>query len=473
MELQEGLLNTNRVLLLDLLWYLKENKYGSDEISVFLEVFNSIYEHNDEHIALEPYLEEADAFAKRLIKDWKKAGKINFIRDINSSKHFLKKIKFIPYPFNNNSHGYAKDADGRYIPSSNPTYFCSTKGFYGDDHTVNILFDEVEKTKEHKAISYLSHETIHTEQDNFYLLWYIMNIDSLFSKMLLEGHAMKVARRIEPNNENLSRIPFLFDKTHNLFLNCSLRDYDVCKYLYFKFEFLLGHEFMNEWMTSKQSFTFLSKVRKEIDKKYGTGTFKYLYKNIQLILLLDMTYVNNRKLFKTAIEEKEKEKKLYCNQKSIMYMLYLNSKIRKYSKLLNSLSNENADYNQVKEELILYCKEFHILADIKLYQDITESDLEVCNTILKSNDHMGDITAAISNLEGLITDCLLKDSVKHLYKNSDIDYVKKRLNLYKHYVIDNKFNFPVLQNAMNNIDYISHLINEVDLNNENKLIKKQ
>jgi hypothetical protein len=86
---------------------------------------------------------------------------------------------------------------------------------------------------------------------------------------------------------------------------------------------------------------------------------------------------------------------------------------------------------------------------------------------------MEDITKCISNLECLMTDCLLKDATRYIFKNNDIDNVKERLNLYKHYVVDDKFNLPILQNAMNNINYISHLINESCLNNENKLIKKQ
>jgi hypothetical protein len=121
--------DTNKELLIDLLWYLKQNNYDSDEILVFLEAFKSVYEYSDEHIAIEPYLPSADDFAKRLIKDWKKIGKVNFIRDINDNDYLLKKVKFIPYPFNKDRHGYIKDEHDRYIPSSNPNYFCSFNFF--------------------------------------------------------------------------------------------------------------------------------------------------------------------------------------------------------------------------------------------------------------------------------------------------------------------------------------------------------
>jgi hypothetical protein len=465
--------DTKKELLIDLLWYLKENKYEQDETLVFLEIFKSIYEHSDEHIALEPYLEGSNDFARRIVKDWEKTGKINFVRDINS-KHFLSKVKSIPYPFNNSSYGYVKNNDGKYIPSSNPTYFCSPKGFYDDNnHTINILFDEVERANGHEVTKCLSHETIHTEQDKFGLFWYIMNIDYSFSRMLVEGHTMKVARRMESNSDNLSRIPFAFDKDHSLFLNFTFHDYDICKYLYFKLEFLLGYDFMNMLMVGEEQLTFLSKARRKIDEKYGNGTFKYLYKNIQLILLLNITYSYNTQLFEATVEGKEKEQEKYGDRKSIIYMLHLKNKIRKNFKLLTSLSNEGLNYNKIKENLVSLYKEFYILTDIELYQDVIETDLEVCNAILNSNDPMEDITKCISNLECLMTDCLLKDATRYIFKNNDIDNVKERLNLYKHYVVDDKFNLPILQNAMNNINYISHLINESCLNNENKLIKKQ
>jgi hypothetical protein len=212
--------DTNKELLIDLLWYLKENKYESDEMLVFLEIFKSIYDYSDEHIAIEPYLEESDDFVRRIIKGWEKIGKINFVHDINKSEYFSKIVTHIPYRYESIEYGYVKDEKGNYMPSCNPEYYCITKGVYDKENCpgskqVDILFDEVEKKNNSNFAKRLTHETIHSEQDDFYIYWYFMNINFTFSQLFTEGHAIFTARRIEPNNTYLPNIPLKFKENNN------------------------------------------------------------------------------------------------------------------------------------------------------------------------------------------------------------------------------------------------------------------
>jgi hypothetical protein len=139
---------------------------------------------------------------------------------------------------------------------------------------------------------------------------------------------------------------------------------------------------MNKWMTSKDSVSFLSKARKKIDKNYGSGTFKTLYKNVQIILSIMYMYSSNGKELVEKYKE-EKEKGKFYKSKNIFHILCLIDMIRKCSKELNIIGKGDPNYDSLIEKAASAFREYIFLENATLYQDIKEFDLNNENKLIK------------------------------------------------------------------------------------------
>jgi hypothetical protein len=471
--------------MIDLLSYLKDKEYSPEVIMFFLNTFMAIYRNTDNYKKLEPSLENPDLFSKRNIDILKKIYKINFVTNINEDDYFLSKIventEGVPK-------GYIKDENNHYIPSENPTYICNTKGLrwkFLHWQSISILFDEVEKKDYDELYKTLVHELTHVTQDGFEMYWYIMNKDN-FVKFLQEGHAISSSRIAGKRGTELNCIP------------TSLKlGYSTYRYLYFKIEFLLGHDLLNEWAVTPNSFNFLSRIYKILDEKYGDGTFVKLYKYIEIILFF--LHDLNNKDARRILDEKHMmmETNEYCSDTSeeeivsnikFIYEL-LNDcisfktsyDITKILILFDGMTNgislskvddEYTEYNhRIKLEKMLkfYLKQLQVSEDYELYEIINKADINICKTIMINSNYLNE---AIINLENLMADCILKDIHSEIENEGNVYKSIEHFKLYDYYVIDEKFNTLAMQKVKDKFDYI-RLIIETFQTYDEKRIKKE
>ena len=290
--LQNILNKFNDNSLIELLWYLNEHKYNEEEKLLFLEAFSKVYAYYINHKLYELELSKTEVFIRRNIKLLNKTGKINFIRDINEAPNVFTKFETI----NNNVQniGYIKESNGKYvITKTNPKYRSVYAGSCSSSKGITILFDDV--AKKHTNLSnVLFHELVHVEQTGVKISPYLMNKD-IIEKILHEGHAMKKSRRVKPITYDLCDIPFDYDRKKQKFglskklVADTYISYSMYRYLYFKLEILLGKNFIDKWATTKNSEHYLSLACEKINNDYGVGTFEKIYKNIQLIVLSNIS----------------------------------------------------------------------------------------------------------------------------------------------------------------------------------------
>jgi len=443
------MMSENELLLEELKVVLKEKQFDEESCQYFLETFKSLEYNYDEYLNLKPEIADYPIFAKRYIDIIKNVKKFTILKDINENDKFLKEMK--PAKGIVQSIGYNKDEnDNFFVSRDNPQYYCTLFGLTNNQNgEVTILFDEL--TKQHRLFMMVAliHELTHAYQIGFYLPWYVMNRKN-FARCLREGHAMTESQYVTKNRPRLSAIPFNFNEAKSIFENPKNNEYNIYKYIYFKLEILLGYDFMDKWATNGHDIMFLSKVRKLIDKKYGSGTFKKLYEKIEIILFsLDDFSVAK---METIIDEMKTITCLYSEIKDDNQELSLNE----YFKL-----SGNAE--AIQEQL-------EVSMDIKQFKLMTASNVAVCNEAINNPNYL---TEAIINLELLILKCLSKD-MKAQLKTGYIDYMK--YNYYLSNIKSDKYNYKIMENIKNMLVFMSvrtyfHTPNEIISEEENNFHK--
>lgn len=439
-------------LLIELLWYLKEHKYNEDEKLLFLESFSKVYAYYIKHKLYELKLSKPEAFIRKNIKLLNKTGKINFVRDINEAPGEF--TKFEPINHNIQNTGYIKDVNGKYVVTNiNPQYRSVCAGLCSSSKEITILFDEVAKRWVNLS-NVLIHELVHIEQVGFKVSSHIVN-KKFLTKILQEGHAIKKSRRVKPITYDLCDIPFnynnetrKFELPKKLVANAYV-DYSVYRYLYFKLEILLGEDFIDKWATTKNSEHYLSLACEKINNDYGFGTFEKIYKNIQFLILSNVSlYDKNFADVKRSIEGRDvtnnylkdktkmsiiKEynevnkiindaktfKDTYEKQKEYIElglkytkMFEGNNVTSKYQEIMDSFTEQNfrrktLDKKDILEEVL------KIKDDYSFFEKLLNLDKEVYNIVLKNPNYLND---AIFELELIMHECLnSKDNFMEYY----------------------------------------------------------
>jgi hypothetical protein len=475
--------------------YLKEFNYDDEIKKFFYEAFKHIYYAYNEFNANKYDRIDPNDFAIRNLNTLKKIGKIEFIRDINKNEFLTEGIIGID-KLQKPTIGYIKDKTGHFQISSNPKYWPSMHGSSEKGgRKVDILFDGVSLNDEIILYAVFFHELVHIEQKGYKLYSQIMNL-KLFYDLLTEGHAMMTVRFLKRPSTDLCDIPFSIDFENNKYTIYSNHiDYGIYRYIYFKFQFLLGKDFMNEWANNSDSEHYLELAYRKIDTIYGTGTFQKLYIYIELILT---AFNDNNGKNKTI---KKKKNNQYQDVNDIEYINILN---KRYNYLYNLLHDEtvfdknyqiekerlkdiiklNAKYkgktNQADEMLKTLTKE-------KLRESYEEEFLKInyeknklkfyemintCNQQIYSiiDDKKEYLTKAIVDLELLMMDCL--NSVKHeADRNNMFDY-------YDYNVFSNKFYSAMMFEVMKRYDKLDYRakgeeeVNSSNLKGLNKLLKE-
>ncbi|MFA5407831.1 MAG: hypothetical protein WC343_03570, partial [Bacilli bacterium] len=263
--------------------YLASQQYSQDIFEYILSSFEALEDHYDEYHSLNPESIDKKTYINRYIESLKSIKKLTFLRNINDNKVFIGRMLPIN-KYKNEPIGYDKDDKGNIIVTrEKPKYICSVGGSTDIlNKEVVILFDDVFKSKATIAKGTFIHELTHIHQDGFDLPWFILNRRHFF-KCLTEGNALREMRHVYPRHNPYYSIPFGYDETNDHFFITDHIDYNLYKYLYFKLETLLGADFMNTWATASNDDTYLYNIRKQLDGKYGYGTFAKLYKYMTLM----------------------------------------------------------------------------------------------------------------------------------------------------------------------------------------------
>ncbi|MDD2203005.1 MAG: hypothetical protein PHT75_01640 [Bacilli bacterium] len=467
-------------------FYLKAKGYDDDVCDYILKSFESLNNHYQEYIKFDPEIIARDTFIRRYIEVFKGIDKFVVLRDVNEDKDFERKVT--PLRGNILSVGYKKDSENRYIVThNNPEYYCLLLGLTNNiAGEVTILFDETIKERMPLLKETLIHELTHVYQRGFELPWFVMNRD-LFIRVLREGHAMREARYVNGLTPSFYTIPFNYNEVENKFIRGENNDYGVYKYLYYKLETLLGHEFMSEWAIAGDNNKFLSKARKQLDGKYGENTFKKIYENIESILFslsnfsnddieliaeqqqnisllysagndisLDISYdehdiifniLNDEDLFKEAYN-RERESILnakQCLEKSRVgkpsIIKKLNEKIKNLNEENYRISLEHA-YDSVQDEI-------DARKDIKCFKSIMTSNVATCKRVINNPKALTD---AIVSLESITLKCLMLDMDRDL-EDSNIRFKK-----YRYYLTNmgsRVFDYKVMSNVKKNLDFLA------------------
>lgn len=473
-------------LFKELQLYLKDQKYDDDVCEYILLTFTTLSNYYEEYIEYEPEIIDFEGFLNRYIMALKHAKKFIILRDVNQDQDFVRSIK----PTNGipTAYGYNKNPEGQFIVSSNnPQYYCSLGGLTnkitGD---VTILFDDNTRHHPSKLMETLIHELTHVYQSGFDLPWYVMNRD-LFIRCLREGHAIRESRYVYKCKNAFYEIPFNYDIVKNEFKSTEIGDYRLYKYLYFKLEMLLGHDFMTKWATREDDNTFLLKAYKLIDAKYGKGTFKKLYQSIQLIFLglcnfpteglknivieqnsmatcydetMDLSLDNtideyqkiNGMLHNDELMEKdyEREKDSLLSTREYFSSLNIGSE-QSLKKLDEKIQNHTRETH--RESLERACEnlkeEIDVKTDVKFFKMIALTNIICCQEAIKNPRFLTD---AIVALEGLIVKCLLKEMDDH-FKSGYENY--QRYTYYISNMGNKTFNYKPMINIKKKLNYLS------------------
>lgn len=339
-------MNNKKSVFNNLCLYLDDKKYDKDVCQFVLDTFMSLREHYHEYAGFDTEVIDYDLFVKRYVDLFKSVKEFIVIRDINTNEDFLNHVR--PIKGVDVSTGYIKDDKGHFIVTNNkPKYYCSLNGLkIASD--INILFDETTKQYPETLKETFIHELTHIYQKGFELPWYIMN-RSYFAKILREGNAIRESRFVAQKRSNFYTIPFGYNKIENKFKTSGDIEYNIYKYLYFKFQILLGVDFMNNWAITPEDDTFIFKVRKILDEKYGAGTFKNLYVNVELILLSLNNFKDDE--LKNIIDEQKNMLSIYANSKNILQ----DDSIEEHERITNLLCDVdlfNDEYEKEKRSLL-------------------------------------------------------------------------------------------------------------------------
>jgi hypothetical protein len=469
----------NKEDLIDLLWYLKENKYDEDIKLLFLETFKAMRDGYYIHKPYELNLSEPERFAKSLIEKLKKAPKIEFVDDINKEDLFYNSVK--PIENINISVGYVKDENGHYSPSNvNPTHFCLYAGWTAPTKDVLILYDDTTKYSSFRLYDTLVHETTHTAEDGFQLYSYILN-KYYIKKILREGYAMKESRRVRPNGCDLSDVPFKYNTQTHQFEFVKYIEYPLYRYLYFKLEVLLGSDFMNKWSADVNSNHYLSLACKEINSAYGDGTFEKLYEYMQLILFALQQYNSNMKLVddelvdkivlynKVKTQSKESIKNEYNNvslilnndqllQESYLKQLQYIIDTKKYIDEFRDEEEKDSDlfdeddyselqhFNKLTHELADLKKQMEAIEDLSFFEKTLSIEKKAYKFSIQNSDFL---THAAIKLEALILNCIQNGKKNKKYTKQQL------LDYYNYNVADDKAYQEIIKPMLEkNIDVI-------------------
>jgi hypothetical protein len=448
----ECLRGYNTDILNELLKYLDKHDYDKDIRIYFLNAFTAIYDTYPILVWREKGVTYPDAFAKHNLEILNSIDEIDFVRDINNDTNFSDSIEQIDNK--NLIIGYQKDKDGHYvITDSNPSHMYIKNGYAtkcGKD--VHILFDDVSRYEDSRIHGLLFHELTHIEQVGFNLYWYIMN-RYYFDKMLVEGHAIKTARQVKMPGSDGADIPFVFNEQTKQFEMYKHIEYKVYSYLYYKFEVLLGKNFMNEWAkNSGEHYMYLA--YNKINKKYGDGTFERLYRDVQLILTTLRLYIGDKNTpheeiknveefnfqtdirdtrsieqdydnIKAILDNEEKLKKAYLKEKyykieSKKYaaMLKDESSIKRIEQEINDFTIDV--YKERQENILKHLKKAkEVYKSVLLFNMTTNIDREVYNHILTNPNDLNNIVA---DLESLMIDSISIESDDKESILKDYDY---------------------------------------------------
>lgn len=476
----------DELVLKDLHLYLKTEKYEEDVCEYILMTFRSMRYYYEEYSNFDSEIVDYNVFVKRYINILKSIKKLTIIRDINDDEDFLKKIiptNGIVVPI-----GYNKDAEGRYVVTSDePQYYCTMGGQTNNiTKEVSILFDETVKQRIPLMMKTLIHELTHVNQQGFELPWYILNRGH-FTKCLREGNTMREERHVGKNMAAFYTIPFNYNKEQKQFEKSNNIQYRIYKYIYFKLEIMLGHDFMSNWAMMPDDDTFLYQAYKLIDSKYGNGTFKKIYTNMQLVLfgmdnfskddfqsilgehqnivslyakskgapLDDLTseykevseVLNNDKLFK---ERYNKETTSLLNTKKY----FMGSNVDN-TRFLEGIDEKIKNHTEDKYRLFLenirdsLKNEIDAKTDIKYFRMITLSNINACQEAINNPDYL---TKSIVSLEDSILKCLLKDMDDH-FKTGYEKY--QRYRYYIANISSKNFNYEVMTGVKKMLEVLS------------------
>jgi hypothetical protein len=463
-------------VLINLLAYIKEKNYEGDIVVYFLEIFKDAYFYDHLHRNQDPSITDINTYLNGIIDILNKTN-IKFVRDINESTYFKDNLIKIKYAGQYNM-GYSKNREGQYIiDTEHPTHFPGRKGNTTIcDKNIEILYDDVTKSRPTSLKITLSHEVTHIKHEKFDIYQYIMNIVE-FINILLEGNAMSESQRVTSTIFDVAYIPFPFNKKNNNFQTTkaiySNIEYDVYAYLYFKLKFLLGTNFINEWTTGEDSKLKLFEACELIDKEYGVGSFNKLYKNIELILLGykkstksqlkgEINYWKDKlqnicegvAQVETSDNKRELEIIKALNDESFFESIYNIKKetLQSLKRIYESM-NEPALVKKYEQQLSNHTKEkfktrlLYELSDLKkqkqkqlyenpsFFKNIASMNIDICEFALSNSNYLN---LAIYELESFMLDCIESNIINH----GDLD---DKISNYYMNVINDQFNHDIFK----------------------------
>lgn len=382
--------------LRELYLYLKDQALDDDIIKYITTSFKKMIYHYSEYTSFDPWILDKEELIQKYIDNIKSASKLNFVRDINENNDFVRRI--IPLNKAQISIGYNKDFSGRYsVVTDSPKYYCPLIGITNrKTKEINMLFDEFAKSQYSFLLAALPHELMHVTQAGFDLPWYVIN-RFYFTKCLTEGNAIRESRYASNKISAFYKIPFRYNEEQKSYETCPDNNYNIYKYIYSKFEILLGNDFMNKWARAKNDFTYLAQARKLIDSKYGKGIFEKIYEAIQIILF------NTSGLLINDLKE-------IINELIIKALVYEDIDLSNKRPL--TIEEIFRDRNSTS-----YIHEMIIRQNPQNFKIINSANIRACQEVI---DNPNSLTIAIVKLESLIIKCLLKD----LNDNSKTEYKK-------------------------------------------------
>lgn len=476
-----------RIELAELYLYLSEGHYDTGQSNFILTAFKRLQTFYDAYVDMNPEMVDRASFIRKYVNILKKIEPITFLTDINTNNDFLRAIKpvgNVQIPV-----GYIRDELGNYkVTKVNPQYWCPLRGLTTRSlNNVTLLYDDT--IEFHMELSYgtIMHELTHIDQEGFDLPWYILN-RNVFIKLLQEGHAINVSKYCENKMSSRSTIPFAYDEATAKFqLHDDNLEYRVYKYLYYKFQVLLGDDFLNTWAKAKKDTNFMIKACRLIDAKYGKGTFKKIYECVLIILnsqynvskdnlkvLLeeqkdmtnmislgqDETLEELMSKYKTAVDTIEKPDLFKTSYEAELNKLLSTKKtfdgISALGNSFISKLNEKIDNfteSKYREELETFCSnledEIQVKMDIDYFKIITGVNANALNEMINNPNH---ITDAVVKLESLVLKCIQKDMDNRLDSGS-ANYQKYRDYIYN---VGNKcFSLKAMKSVKKQIDYLS------------------
>lgn len=248
---------------------------------MILTTFQSVKQYYEWYKTYIDGMDDYDEFLHKYVNAIKRTSKIVAVKDINDDAFLLHAVK--PDNKHNFDIGYIKNEDGKYvITSDNPKYFPSLFA-YSNASTKEVYFltDKIIKKTPIYIKESVVHQFTHIRQLGFDIPMFVINRNSLF-KCLREGNAMEESRFVNHYIKNYYEIPFKFNNDKQCFESYVSNNYAVYSYLYFKFQTLLGYQFMNEWACTENSESFFKEACRRINLKYGKEAFK----NFTLIYVL-------------------------------------------------------------------------------------------------------------------------------------------------------------------------------------------